>query len=447
MFLAATVAFVLAGCSDRPPNVLLVTIDTLRADRLGAYGGPLPTPVLDRLASEGVLLERTYSPTPTTAPAHATIFSGRFVQNHGTIGNGPLSLPGLPLVDAFRSAGYDTAGFVSSYVLSPKLGWGKSFAHYDAHFGADSGLRDMNVDLGPMAGMFAGESLDRAGMQTTTAARAWIDTAHEPFFLWVHYFDPHAPYRLRPPYVRKMQEAHYSPPLPEVAGYTPDQLNAALLGYEAEVLYVDEVIEGLLDALRSRGFLDRTLVVVTADHGEGLGQHGWMAHTVYLYDEQIHVPWILRWPGHLPAGTRIATPVGLVDLAPTIAALAGVQLSGPVDGSSLAESLRKGAEPAARPVFGIRPAFLEPVSGHLGEERSVRADGWKYIRSGDRPEELYRMDADPTELRNVIQAHPDETGRLRALLDEHVRAQRHDATQPGVTDSERERLRALGYVQ
>ncbi|MCU0669647.1 MAG: sulfatase-like hydrolase/transferase, partial [Myxococcota bacterium] len=194
------------GRSAPPPNVVMISIDTLRADAVGAYGGPVPTPGLDRLAREGVMLQWAFAPTPTTAPSHATLFTGQHVQRHGTLGNGPITLDELPLERAFRESGRVTAGFVSSYVLSRELGWSAGFAHFDDHFTSErGGLDRMEPDLTGALAQFKGKPLDRQGIATTSVVREWIESAPEPFFLFVHFFDPHTPYAARRPQLLKLR--------------------------------------------------------------------------------------------------------------------------------------------------------------------------------------------------------------------------------------------------
>jgi arylsulfatase A-like enzyme len=424
----------------------MISIDTLRADAVGAYGGPVPTPGLDRLAREGVMLQWAFAPTPTTAPSHATLFTGQHVQRHGTLGNGPITLDELPLERAFRESGRVTAGFVSSYVLSRELGWSAGFAHFDDHFTSErGGLDRMEPDLTGALAQFKGKPLDRQGIATTSVVREWIESAPEPFFLFVHFFDPHTPYAARRPQLSKLRGVAFDLAGRSAPGYDGATIERAVLGYHAEVLFVDEGVQGLLDALDQRAIADRTLVSVTADHGEGLGQHAWMGHTVHLYDEQIRIPWILRWPGVVPAGVKIASPVGLVDVAPTLAELAGVALPGPVDGRSIAASLRSGSEPEARPVFGIRPRFEKPYRDHFGEKRYVRTQRWKLIRGEDTPDELYDLETDPRELRNRAAEEPEIAKELRALLDEHAARTPATTPQAGLSDEQKEALRALGY--
>jgi len=436
-----------SGCgAPTARNVVMISIDTLRADAVGAYGGPVPTPGLDRLAREGVTMQWAFAPTPTTAPSHATLFTGRHVQHHGTLGNGTTTLRELPLERAFRDGGRATAGFVSSYVLSRELGWSTGFRHFDDHFVRETGgLEEMEPAFTGELEQFAGKPLDRGALATTSAVRKWIESAPEPFFLFVHFFDPHGPYNARRRYVAKLLHVPFDITGRHVPGLSDATLSRDILAYYAEVLFVDEGVQGLLEALDQRGLADRTLVSVTGDHGEGLGQHGWMGHTVSLYDEQIRVPWILRWPAVLPAGVRLASPVGLVDVAPTLAELGGVTLPEPADGRSIAAALRSGTEPEARPLFGIRPRLEKPYREHFGEKRYVRTERWKLIRGEDTPDELYDLAADPSELNNLVAARPEIANGLRETLDRHVASTPVATSQAALSEEQKEALRALGY--
>ena len=351
-----------------------------------------------------------------------------------------------------QRAGYHTAAFASSFVLDSRFGWDRGFDHYDASFdepGATLSKRRAYEGAFWTEHEFGG--LDRRGSQTTDAALRWLEDAEEPFFLFVHYFDPHMPYV--PP--EEFAKA--------VAGSRVDLLNRGYPGlsrvllarlirnYHAEVLYTDRQLGRLLEGAREVGGDERTLVVVTADHGEGLGQHEWLEHGVHLYEEQVHVPLLLSWPGGLPAGLRIGTAVGLVDVAPTVAALAGVPFDGPLDGRSLADDLRAGSQPQPRAILGQRRAF-ETRPRFSDERFSLRTERWKYIRSTGStgstgsPDELFDLVEDPGELDNAHERHAE----VVAELSEQLRAQLEDAA-PGaevapIDPETRRKLEALGYV-
>lgn len=447
--LALMLASVVVACSPaKPPSVVLISVDTLRADALGAYGGLVGTPSFDRLAAQGVLFEHAFAPAPATAPSHATLFTGQEVQRHGVLRNGE-SLPetATTLAEVFRERGYQTAGFVSSFVLDPRFGWGQGFAHFDA------ALPEAGSTLGkqkPYPGAFWAaqrfEGFDRRATSTTQAAIRWLDETPEPFFLFVHYFDPHAPYV--PPKVFAERSAGVRFPLDgrSVKGVSPGQLERLVQQYHGEVLYVDDALAALLDAVERRTH-DQALVVVTADHGEGLGQHHWLEHATNLYDEQIHVPLLVRWPGQVPAGRRIATTVGLVDVAPTVLALAGIESPAPRDGRSLAAAIRGDAELSPLPRFGIRRLVDEATGWGHGVKLSVRTDRWKYIFSSDATPELFDLEADPGEQQNVIDTQVERATEVREILEKHVAElpRTHDAAP--LSDETRRALQALGYLE
>jgi len=436
----------LACGPEPPPNVVLISIDTLRADALGAYGG-VPTQTLDRLAREGVLFEAAFAPTPATAPSHATLFTGQDPLRHGLLRNGePLPDSATTLAEAFRSAGYHTAAFVSSYVLDARFGWSQGFEHYDAELPAESAT----LKAPPYPGAFwAGQhfaGFDRRATATTKAARTWLESAPEPFFLFVHYFDPHAPYVPPEPYVERIAGRRFPLEGRAVAGMAPQQLEQLIRRYHGEVLYTDDSLGALLDGITERRSRRSTLTVVVADHGEGLGQHGWLEHALYLYDEQIHVPLILHWPGHLPAGRRVRTQVGLVDVAPTLAELVGLPPLASIDGRSLAAAARGGAEPDPRPLFGQRYLVSEATGWDHGVKSSVRTPRWKYIRAPEASDELYDLAADAGERRNLLAEQPEVAAGLRRLLETHVAMLPGAAPAPPISEETRRALRALGYV-
>lgn len=442
-------AAALAACApSEPPNVLLVSVDTLRADALGAYGGPVPTPTFDRLAREGVVFEQAYAPAPSTAPSHATLLTGQEPQRHGVLRNGEaLAEAATSLAEVFRAQGWRTAGFVSSFVLDPRFGWSQGFEHFDANISErGSTMRKGRAYPGAFWAAERFDGFDRRATATTDAAVRWIAGAPEPFFAFVHYFDPHAPYV--PPAVFGERVAGAALPMQgrHVPGVSPEQLEKLVRQYHGEVLYTDDALAALVDAA-TRKSKRPTLVVVTSDHGEGLGQHDCLEHAVHLYEEQVRIPLIVHGLGDLAAGRRVATPVALADVAPTVLELAGLPGLPAPDGRSLASAARGGAEPEPRPVFGVRRLVSEQVKWDRGVKLSVRRGTWKYIWASERPHELYDLAADPAESRNALGEQPDVAGELRALLAGHIAAvpKLHDAAP--LSEETREALQALGYVE
>jgi arylsulfatase A-like enzyme len=287
-FLLTTLPFlsaILQSChSAISPSVVLITLDTTRADHLGAYGDRRArTPNIDRLASEGVLFERAVTPAPTTLPAHASILTGLYPFAHGVRNNGAFSLGGgVPtLATVLHDAGYRTAAFVSAFVLDRRYGLARGFDVYDDRL-----------------------EIERRGDATAGAAAAWLSqTAREPtpFLLWVHLYDPHDPYD--PP--AALRQAFADRP------------------YDGEIAAADEAVGVVLDRLSALGLAASTIVAVVGDHGESLGEHGEATHGMFVYESAVRVPMILRWPRKVAAGMRIRPLVRTVDLAPTLLEQAG----------------------------------------------------------------------------------------------------------------------------
>jgi arylsulfatase A-like enzyme/Flp pilus assembly protein TadD len=393
-----------------PPNLLLVTIDTLRADRVGAYGyAGAATPTLDRLAREGVLVEEAVVQVPQTRPSHASILTGRLPYEHGIRDNNAAPLePRWPtLASVLRGRGYDTGAAVGAYPVSRASGLDRGFAAFDDPFG--TGETATTAD--PRTERRAGEVVD--------AALRWLRRPRpSPFFLWVHLFDPHAPYEPPPPFKARF----------------------ARQPYDGEVAYADAQLGRLLAHLRETGTLDRTLVVVTADHGEGLGDHGEDEHLLFVYDSTLHVPLLMRWPGTLPAGARVRGQFRSVDVMATVLDLLG-QPAVATSGASRAAQVKAGG------AIPPNESYAESLYGslHFGWAplRALRAEGWKFI---DAPRaELYRIPEDPGETRNRLAERSSVAAAMRrrlAALDAGVPRPATAALDPAAA----ERLAALGYV-
>jgi choline-sulfatase len=334
---------------------------------------------------------------------------------------------------------------VSSYVLSRRFGYAQGFDHFDDDFskaGVPSGVTVWEGE--EVEGKFYGRADD-----TTRRALEWLDGRREPatpFFLFVHYFDPHDPYLLpegfQPPFRPGPKEAL--------------KLNREIFRYDSLIAFTDREIGRLLDGLEERALAGDTLVVLTGDHGEGLMQHGHMFHGVHLYEEGVRVPLVLRWPGRLDPGRVVPEPVALMDLTPTILALAGSGAEGAVafEGESLVASLLGDAQgDPERPVYLYRRRYEggEVAKGVFaqGEKFGIRAGRWKLIDGPDEGTlELYDLEADPGERENLAGREVERADRWRARLGEGRR--RTDRVSPEtapLTDAERRRLEALGYVE
>ena len=322
---------ILSGCQGKSGEpgpyenapIILISVDTLRSDRLPAYGyGKVKTPAIDALRQDSVLFERAYSHVPLTLPSHATILSGQLPGEHGVRDNSGYLFdakqsPYLPKI--LKEAGYKTGAAVSTFVLRAETGMADGFDFYEA-------------DIDVRATESLGNS-QRSGRETSRASLEWVKSvSSEPFFLFFHIYEPHTPYA----------------PEPAFASY-PDP-------YDGEVATADAIVGELLDGLKAQGVYDKAIVILLSDHGEGLRDHGEQEHGIFLYREALQVPLILKLPGGRHAGAAVASPVALVDVLPTLLALAGAPVPPGIDGIPLPAADDPGA--AAR---AIAPEARRPV--------------------------------------------------------------------------------------
>lgn len=393
--------------------MLLITLDTTRADRLGSYGhAGAATPNLDRLAAVGARFAQAVSPAPLTLPAHATIMTGRNPYAHGVRNNGHFVLgDDLPtLAERFRAAGYDTAAFVSSFVLDRQFGLARGFAHFD-----DA--------LDPPTGPSDSLELERRGDRTVRAAAAWLTArpVGRPYFLWLHLYDAHDPYT--PPVTYRAQFEHQR--------------------YDGEIAFVDTMVGEMLKASgEASGRGGAPLVVVAGDHGESLGEHGESTHGLFLYEAAVRVPLIMTWPGVIQP--RVVAPtVALADIAPTVAALIDLPPFDGADGTSLVPLLDGAAGTLPATSVYAETSFPQFFMG-WAPLRMVRRGAWKYI---DAPEpELYDLATDPAEAINLAVAQPATARSLRAELETLARKGIPRGSETTLSAEARQKLAALGYV-
>jgi choline-sulfatase len=391
--------------------IIFISIDTLRADRLPVYGSTrIQTPNIDALAAAGVVFEQAYAHSPQTLPSHTSILSGQLPFEHGVRDNIGFTVKTGQrfLQHTLREQGYTTAAFVSSYVLRRQTGIAQGFEIYDDDLPAASAATPLG-------------QVQRPGDQTVAAAARWIDAQTSTrFFLFAHLFEPHTP---------------YSAP-PRFAADDP---------YDAEVAYADELVGNLLERLRTKDLYDGATIVLFADHGEGLGDHGEDEHGIFLYRETIQVPLIIKLPHSREAGRRVAAPVQHIDLVPTVLALAGAPRNSEAAADGRGRSLlplieATGSLPAAQ----IYSESMSP-SLHFGwSALYALSDGrHRYILAPR--DELYDLEKDPKELTSIAAQQPQVRSAMRRVLD-GIRAGGDLAPASPVSDDERRKLAALGYV-
>ena len=443
----AALAGAIAACGEPPAkSVLLVSLDTVRADHTSLLGYARPTtPRLEALAAQGVSFTRAYAMTSTTGPTHATLFTGRYAPAHGVPRNGfPLPEEERTLAEHLAARGFRGAGFVGSFVLSERFGFAQGFEHWDEAFQRETS----SLPMGHWEGHAVPEgAFDRSAAETTARALAWLrgEGHRAPFFAFVHYFDAHEPYTPAP-----ADRERLAGPRPE--GPMADEIDR----YDAEIAAVDHQLGVLLDGLADLGLADRTLVIVTSDHGQGLADHDDPYHSVNLYEESVRAVWVMRGPGIAPPGRASDAPVEQVDLVPTVldwvepGSHAGLGLPGR---SLLPYLSGEAALDPERPVhlyrqWYPRASVVRSARVH-GQQFGIRVGPWKYIE-GDRDgrRELYDLSRDPGELHNRIDEAPERHATLRARLQAFRAANpRPGGPLPELSDEDRARLEALGYVE
>jgi arylsulfatase A-like enzyme/Tfp pilus assembly protein PilF len=383
--------------------VIIISIDTLRADHLPAYGyTDVQTPAIDALRRDSILFANAYTHVPLTLPAHSSILTGKLPQTHNVRNNvGYRLAEGTPTIPTMlKPAGYESGAAISAYVLRSSTGIGATFDFYD-----DGIVSKPDVALG---------SLQRAGGDTAAVARRWISARKDkPFFFMLHLFEPHSP---------------YAPPEPFRSRYK--------LPYDGEIAAVDQIVGEFVEALKSDGIYEKALIILLSDHGEGLNQHGEAEHGIFLYREAIHVPLFVKLPGNARAGETAEQPVGLIDVLPTVAAVAGATTPEGVEGRSLL---------ATDPASTSRRLYAETLYPriHLGwsELRSLIGSDHHYIQA-PRPE-LYDLRKDPGETKNVLA----DTRRVYASMrDELVKFGTAVEMPANIDPEEAKKLAALGYL-
>ncbi|HEV2493507.1 MAG TPA: sulfatase-like hydrolase/transferase [Terriglobia bacterium] len=404
------------------PNVVVITFDTTRADHLGCYGDPhVGTPNIDTLARAGVRFSEAYTPVPITLPAHTALFTGSFPMATGMhdFGGNKLSPEATTLAKVLHARGYSTAAFIGAAVLESRFGLNQGFDVYFDHFDV-SRLDESALDL-----------IQRRGDAVADNALAWLKQGPpQPFFLWVHFYDPHFPYTLPEPYATRYRTHPY----------------------DGEIAFADAQLGRLLAFLKQQKLFDNSLIVFAADHGEGLGEHGEKNHGFFIYNSTLHVPLVIKLPATKPSvsSSAIASPVSLVDVMPTILQDLAIPVPASVQGRSLLGLLlRRSGEGEADSSVLYAETYLPLLHFGWSQLRALQSNGWEYI---DAPHpELYDLRTDPRELKNVYStrqslAH-EMHNRLYDVIRRYTPTQGNPAAEKELTDPALlDRLRSLGYV-
>jgi arylsulfatase A-like enzyme len=397
-----------ASAADKTP-VILISIDTLRADHLSAYGyTKIRTPNIDAFASKGTIYTRIDSQIPLTLPSHTTLMTSTYpFESHVEANGESVPAGAVTLASVLRANGYKTAAFIGSIVLDRSSGLNQGFDFYDSPFEAPPGETPVT----------ASARARRDAALVIRAARQWIDNnRNEPIFAFLHFYDLHTPYML-----------------PQAAGFTP-----SVAGYDAELEHIDEALGRLHEALVRDGLWDKALVVLLADHGEGLGDHGETSHGYFIYESTMHVPLIVHWPtGAASLPERVTEPGGLVDVAPTILDFLHIALPPSFEGVSLLRGT------SGRVTYG---ESIYPRTFGWADLRSVQSGAYKYINAPKA--ELYDLSKDPGERVNILGALPAEVRSMRARMDELTGryTTKEPSSSPEIPAHTREVLRSLGYT-
>jgi len=406
-------------------NVLIISIDTCRADFLSCYGFSLETtPNIDAVAQEGLLCEQVVSPLPLTLPAHCSMLTGTIPPCHGVLDNAFFTLDkdNITLAEMLKEQGFVTAAFVSSYILDSDFGMDQGFDTYNDN--CEDGRNTMGIN-------------ERQGGRTTELALSWLQkNRDEKQFLFVHYFDPHFTYDAPEPFGSKFVSANI------FRSFKQEESTSAFSSYAGEIAYVDHCIGKIIDKLKELGQYDSTLICITADHGEMLGQHGEKTHGYFIYQGNIFVPLIFKIPGKKPL--EVKSSVGLIDIVPTICSAVGVEIDHDIQGKDLLAYYKNNNPYPDRYLFCMS---LEATKYHANPLLGVVNDRYKYIET-TRPE-LYDVPHDSYETENLVEAQPDRARQMQGKLQQIIEDAKTYKKTSGVRGLDIEtlsKLESLGYV-
>ncbi len=451
---ALIAALILAGSwfdschkTAKGPSVIIITLDTVRMDHLSVYGYFRPTtPFLNQLAAESVVFNNGYTPIPHTVSAHASLFTSHYPSEHKALYNGWKLEDYQPplLAEVLKREGYQTGAVVSSAVLAGWHGLDRGFDFYqDQNFehkvtGEKKKEKTTSIDYN-----------QRRASEVVKWAEKWLNEIErqQPFFLWLHFYDAHRPYdpdpdftprfQLDPEFTKYLEQNHYQMP------DKYDQVNT----YDNQLAYLDQNLENFFQYLKAQGLLDKSLIIITADHGEGLGQHNLMNHGLYLSQEQVRIPLLIRFPDRSRAGTKIDTRVNLIDLAPTV--LDFLKLKDPMEprGKSLL-SLIAGGKQELRACEYFERRWYEPNKKVQGRKAGALCGEWKIIWADQEEKELYNLTNDPFELTNIRDSENKKYLEMETEMKGYLDRVKFFAVKKQTVPKEvQDQLKALGYTK
>lgn len=423
MILILTGSIPIAYGMSRPHdnlNIILITIDTIRADHLACYGyDSIKTPHIDGLAKDGILFSNAYSVSPLTFPSHTSIMTSQYPIQHGVQNNGTFLLQDSAntLAEILKKRNYKTGAIVSSYVLASHFGLNQGFDYYDDYFFQKKGQVEDHTQN------------ERIGEKVTEISKKWLQKNHKkPFFLWAHYFDPHSLYNPPPPFDNQYKERPY----------------------DGEIAYTDKCLGDLFEEIGKLSLLKNTCIILVGDHGEGLWDHNEQTHGLFIYNTTLHVPLIISCPEHLQKGLKVASLVKTIDIMPTILELMGIDAEGSlIQGSSLVQFL-KGEDKDMKIDLFCESQYPKLNLNWAPLQGILTFEGWKYIYAPK--QELYNLKEDPQEQKNLFSLNPQKAKSLHERFlslkkDLIEKAQAvEDAKSVTLSTEARERLMSLGYI-
>ncbi len=400
------------------PNIILITLDTTRADHLPCYGySGVKTPHLDALAKEGIVFEQCTASSPLTLPSHTSIMTGLYPTYHGVRvnANAAVSQDHLTLAELFAQQGYQCGAFIASFVLDGRWGLNQGFHHYDDRLEFGKQL-ELNIAM-----------VQRPGNEVVDAALSWLENqGGRSFFTWIHLYDPHIP---------------YEPPEPYLSEYNIGQFGL----YDGEIAFMDEQIGRVVTWLREKGLTGKTLLALIGDHGEGLGDHNEWEHGYFIYDYAVQVPLLIVTPFGDFQGKRVSSQVRTIDLYPTLLEMVGIEVPEENQGESLLDMLFHPDKTIES--YAYCESFTPKIHYNWSPLHSLRTPRYKYIAAPRA--ELYDLENDPGELANIFEASPGLARKFKEELDRMIEKTSLEAPQPETANIDQETLRrlaALGYI-